>query len=1069
MQCGCNISTNDICELFHSNENRSLRVSTINNLTYDIMCYDQCALRTLYYVILSRCSALQKAQDPLVSATNIVSNGYPLPQSAAVGPDPSKFMAKGFRVSKTVGPSGCIPEGTRNDIPQPEPPSVEKEFFSPSSSSSIPVYRGIGPSHRGMSLNRHSDPMYMAKGDGGSPSEQLIQARTRIARLEASLKARDSSVARFRDLGKRFETSPQAMSPYTESEISSLPAGTPTASQFGGEKVLPSPLKGAFTPTGNPDHDRLPPHPQPSNRQSDELTSANARIKELERQLQTTPTRQPPSDKKELDAANARIRNLEKQLQSDNDPSTPKQNELLSAKNRVRELENQLQDKMKNRDTEFEMATKQISELEAQLRGHSQNSELEAANNKIQALQKQLARKNYSDLDIKDTESTDEILLAPMMSSTLPLDTSDTAPKELTSALAKMQTLKRKVSENNEQQLEQVLTEISKLESKLQSPMAEVLERVSALEKMSRQGTPDRMVLSELTSPNSSQGVLRERLAQSGQAQNTNSPKQLLNEALTRLCSLDQNDDTSKSNSLKRSNENSPSESQLLIKEALACIASIESSRSPSGTLAQNEDANVTDLLKQALSRIEHIESGGSNQNQSSRSSRKNSIIKQPNQGWVTPNGKKVGFATRKQSTYNQAGDDAESESRRKTIPMLGEFSSFEQDTNIQGYPSASFKSSSYQAASTALSSMQVSAATTPGSPCLRAEGSISSVGSFVNSKRDDHHHIVSPLTESICSRDSSRRLTASHSEGFQSNSSIGKRASTMSIDFIKVTEEDDEQGPLLQELQQHSDLPDFRRASILSSAAKSLIIGCGNTEDTSQIAQDMSSCLVQQGFLAEQCILADNLSDSLPTRNNIMNALYWSLRDLPEEAAVFIAIIGQTSKDGSLIPYDSVERGVISTEDMKSVIMDNLPTGCKLTIICDITQGGELIPLPFRVSSTNKSLSEHGELSGPLTDPGVIVQLGANIDDNVTMFPGSVTAPFIQSLNSSAGQSSVGSLLTSIADSFDELDSISPFVSSNKPVSSISSFTLANDLPILHESLTALTDSSAKSPRRRR
>ena len=1101
MPCGCSLSADDVYELYHDSENRSLRISTVKNIAYDIQCYDQCTLRTIYYVILSRCSALQEAQDPLVTATNIVSAGYPTPQPYSKTfsdnvsrktvnkmMDSSKIVAKGFPVSKTIGiHSSCNSDGSTHQQIEPD---VHMLFPPPSPSENKSVQNSVPSPQRSQRISKMTDPLFISKGiKHSSSNDQLLQARARIANLEASLKARDGNEIN--------PPTPQSVSPFTASESGSQFPGTP---HLLNTKMMSTPLRTLdsysrsvlMVPqnsnTLEPENDlinafngreRLPLHSQSPQRQQvrEELVAANNQIRELERELESD-SRNRQTEKNELQSTVSRIKELEQRLQSQT--SSPYRDEVRAAHNRVKELEKKLHVKLRSDDSDLQNATKRIANLEQRL----QTSDLDSANKRIQSLEEQVVSVESPSLAFKESESVDDLTFVPTMSNTLPVcenAVSSESLKDLHSTAAQLRALQNKLNEKDEQQdskLIRVLSGMSKLENAMNNPsntvLQHVLDRLSQLER-----TPQTILVSEGTSPNSSHSILKDSSfirVESAESRQSSSQQVMLSDALTRLRSIEKvrSDMTAASDSQMRSNENSPSESQLLIKEALACI---EASRSPSGTLV---DSDVTDLLRQALVRIEHLESEMMSTpiDDSKKTSRRNSIIKQP-QEWVTPSGKKVGFSTRKKSTYSPATheDEVEIEDRRKTLPMLDQVSA-RSGSDISVKNSGTLKPTLQP--NTALSSMQVSAATTPGSTASNTNQhhhhgpdipSVSSVGSFLDSKyTNSHHHVISPMTESLGSRCSSRRQTISPSE-VMSCSSVLLLGSSSSAEQLKQSnnETDDDQGPLLQELQHHNGLPEFRRASILNSAAKSLIIGCGNAEETSQVAQEMSSGLVQQGFLAEQCILAENISDSLPTKNNIMNALNWVLRDLPDEAAVFIAIIGQTSRDGSLIPYDRLERGVIPPEDLRSVVMDNLPQGCKLTIICDLSKGGELIPLPFKVAAASKGLCEQSDMVAPYSDPGVVVQVGATISDNATMFPGTLTTPLIQSLNASAGQSSVGSLLTSIADSFHELDAISPFVSSNKPLSSVTSFTLANDLPILHESVSVLNNSAVKPAARRR
>ncbi|KAJ3372487.1 Ca(2+)-dependent cysteine protease [Allomyces arbusculus] len=108
--------------------------------------------------------------------------------------------------------------------------------------------------------------------------------------------------------------------------------------------------------------------------------------------------------------------------------------------------------------------------------------------------------------------------------------------------------------------------------------------------------------------------------------------------------------------------------------------------------------------------------------------------------------------------------------------------------------------------------------------------------------------------------------------------------------------------------------------------------------------------------------ILTDDQSDpnALPTKNNILAAMQWLVRDAQPNDSLLFHYSGHGSKqkdedgdeedghDETIVPLDYEKAGQITDDTLHDVLVKNLPAGVRLTCIMDCCHSGTIIDLPF-------------------------------------------------------------------------------------------------------------------------
>jgi hypothetical protein len=107
---------------------------------------------------------------------------------------------------------------------------------------------------------------------------------------------------------------------------------------------------------------------------------------------------------------------------------------------------------------------------------------------------------------------------------------------------------------------------------------------------------------------------------------------------------------------------------------------------------------------------------------------------------------------------------------------------------------------------------------------------------------------------------------------------------------------------------------------------------------------------------------------ESVPTKENIMNALDWLVQDCQPGDSLVLFYAGHGAsiedengdesdgKDEALCPVDYEENGMIPDDFLNDHIVKSLPVGCRLTAIFDCCHSGSIMDLPYKYSAKGSS-----------------------------------------------------------------------------------------------------------------
>lgn len=108
---------------------------------------------------------------------------------------------------------------------------------------------------------------------------------------------------------------------------------------------------------------------------------------------------------------------------------------------------------------------------------------------------------------------------------------------------------------------------------------------------------------------------------------------------------------------------------------------------------------------------------------------------------------------------------------------------------------------------------------------------------------------------------------------------------------------------------------------------------------------------------------LRDDHPQGKPTRKNITTALTWLVSGASEGDHLFFHYSGHGSqqqdrdgdemdgKDETLVPCDYQQSGMLSDDEVRKILVTNLPKGVRLTVILDCCHSGTALDLPYKVA----------------------------------------------------------------------------------------------------------------------
>jgi len=135
--------------------------------------------------------------------------------------------------------------------------------------------------------------------------------------------------------------------------------------------------------------------------------------------------------------------------------------------------------------------------------------------------------------------------------------------------------------------------------------------------------------------------------------------------------------------------------------------------------------------------------------------------------------------------------------------------------------------------------------------------------------------------------------------------------------------------------------------------------------------AHNIENFIISQfGFRQDDIVvLTDDSSHqrSIPTRDNILNAMQWLVRDAQPHDSLFFHYSGHGGQtkdldgdeedgyDEVIYPVDFQQSGHIVDDLMHDIMVKSLPPGCRLTAIFDSCHSGTALDLPFIYSTEGK------------------------------------------------------------------------------------------------------------------
>ena len=158
-------------------------------------------------------------------------------------------------------------------------------------------------------------------------------------------------------------------------------------------------------------------------------------------------------------------------------------------------------------------------------------------------------------------------------------------------------------------------------------------------------------------------------------------------------------------------------------------------------------------------------------------------------------------------------------------------------------------------------------------------------------------------------------------------------------------------------------------QANPMPGSSKALLIGASYAGQKEALpgsldaVKSLRTWLGESGFHGQHLVLTDeNPADAahLPTRDNIVRALGWLIQGAKSGDSLFLLFAGHgvevrhdngTSYDEALLPVDfraTRPFQVVRQSDVQTHLVDKLPHGCKLTILCDCAHSGGMLDLPY-------------------------------------------------------------------------------------------------------------------------
>ncbi|KAF9903419.1 Ca(2+)-dependent cysteine protease [Linnemannia zychae] len=154
----------------------------------------------------------------------------------------------------------------------------------------------------------------------------------------------------------------------------------------------------------------------------------------------------------------------------------------------------------------------------------------------------------------------------------------------------------------------------------------------------------------------------------------------------------------------------------------------------------------------------------------------------------------------------------------------------------------------------------------------------------------------------------------------------------------------------------------------------RAVLIGINYTGHANTLHGCVNDTAIMKGFLEDRGFSEDKiriLTDDqvgtqwMPTRENILKNLQWLIRDAKKNDSYFLHYSGHggqvndldgdetEGRDNCIFPLDHAENGVITDDELHTLLVKALPPGVRLTAVFDCCHSGSALDLPYLYAST--------------------------------------------------------------------------------------------------------------------
>ncbi|XBW35836.1 hypothetical protein QEN19_001408 [Hanseniaspora menglaensis] len=194
----------------------------------------------------------------------------------------------------------------------------------------------------------------------------------------------------------------------------------------------------------------------------------------------------------------------------------------------------------------------------------------------------------------------------------------------------------------------------------------------------------------------------------------------------------------------------------------------------------------------------------------------------------------------------------------------------------------------------------------------------------------------------------------------------------------------------------------------------KALLIGINYFNTSNELKGCISDALRVNQFLTSKCgysqddvvILRDDVRDNLrviPTRQNIINAMIWLVRDAIPGDCLFMSYSGHGTQvadqdgdemdgmDDCICPVDFQQGGMLIDDVIHDIMVKPLPQGCRLTALMDCCHSGSVLDLPFTYSTKGVIKTGEGQMYKDLGTEGLSLLMNYAMGSKSNMMSGAM------------------------------------------------------------------------------